>query len=48
MDRPDPEVAQDDLWRKQGKGYDGHPVWAIVTDDGEVADRAEKYAAAER
>ncbi|TRD15465.1 hypothetical protein [Palleronia caenipelagi] len=35
MDRPDPEVAQDDLWRRQGKGYDGQPGWAIVTDDAE-------------
>ncbi|TRD15234.1 hypothetical protein [Palleronia caenipelagi] len=48
MDRPDPEVAQDDLWRRPGKGYDGHPIRAIVTDDAEDADRAEKYAAEER
>ena len=49
LDRPDRDVARDDIWRKSGKGYEGELVWAIVTDEAKEADRkAEEDAQRQR
>lgn len=40
LDRPDRDVARDDIWRMRGKGYDGKLVWDIVRDEAKAADHA--------
>lgn len=45
LDRPDRDVARDDLWRRSGKGYEGRLIWAIVADEAKEADRKAKEVA---